>query len=87
MFRSSPGLSRETAPVGLEHVLPSQLVGKRKICGTLRGYDQFMNLVIDEATELISLTERNPIGTVVIRGAPPERVMGSPVALCESKRS
>ena len=46
-----------------------RLVGKRKLTGYLRGYDQFMNLVVEDAVELISLTaEKTPIGTVVIRG-------------------
>ncbi|KAH8063163.1 hypothetical protein JL722_2325 [Aureococcus anophagefferens] len=49
--------------------VPSQLVGKRKLVGTLRGYDQFMNLVVEDAIEQVSLTEKNEIGTVVIRGA------------------
>ena len=49
--------------------VPSQLVGKRKLVGFLRGYDQFMNLVVEDAIELVSLTEKNEIGTVVIRGA------------------
>jgi len=44
-------------------------VGKRKLVGTLRGYDQFMNLVVEDAVEQVSLTEKNEIGTVVIRGA------------------
>ena len=48
----------------------AQLVGKRQLTGTLRGYDQFMNLVVDDAIELVSKTENNPIGTIVIRGAP-----------------
>lgn len=36
--------------------------------GVLRGYDQFMNLVIDNTIEEVSATERNNIGMVVIRG-------------------
>ena len=44
-------------------------MGKRKLVGTLRGYDQFMNLVVEDAIEQVSLTEKNEIGTVVIRGA------------------
>ncbi|EGB10452.1 hypothetical protein AURANDRAFT_9439, partial [Aureococcus anophagefferens] len=41
---------------------------RRKLVGTLRGYDQFMNLVVEDAIEQVSLTEKNEIGTVVIRG-------------------
>ena len=48
--------------------VPRPQVGKRKVQGYLRGYDQFMNLVVEDTIELISLTEKKPIGTVVIRG-------------------
>lgn len=44
--------------------LSFQLNANRKISGVLRGYDAFMNLVIDEATEEISATESVPIGMV-----------------------
>jgi len=36
--------------------------------GTLRGFDQFMNLVLDETVELVNATDRNEIGMVVLRG-------------------
>lgn len=43
--------------------------GNRLITGVLRGYDPFMNLVIDEATEHVKgTTQMNPIGMVVVRG-------------------
>ncbi len=43
--------------------------GNRLVTGTLRGYDPFMNLVIDEAIEHVRGTnQQNPIGMVVIRG-------------------
>jgi len=38
------------------------------VTGILRGYDQYMNLVLDETVEEVSATERNEIGVVVIRG-------------------
>jgi small nuclear ribonucleoprotein G len=31
--------------------LPVQLNGTRKVVGTLRGYDQFMNVVLENAIE------------------------------------
>jgi small nuclear ribonucleoprotein G len=37
----------------------------RKVSGILRGYDLFMNLVLDEAIEHVSATEKTPIGMVV----------------------
>ncbi|THH20150.1 hypothetical protein EW146_g1139 [Bondarzewia mesenterica] len=44
------------------------LQGGRKVSGTLRGYDLFLNLVIDEAIEETTPAQKHPIGTVVIRG-------------------
>ncbi|KAI9297241.1 like-Sm ribonucleoprotein [Neoconidiobolus thromboides FSU 785] len=41
---------------------------KRKVSGILRGYDPFMNIVLDEASELLDNNSYEPIGTVVIRG-------------------
>ena len=52
----------------MEKKLLIRLVGKRKLTGYLRGYDQFMNLVLDDATEDVSSTEQNDIGMVVVRG-------------------
>ncbi|KAE9590817.1 putative small nuclear ribonucleoprotein G [Lupinus albus] len=37
------------------------------IVGTLRGFDQFMNLVVDNTVE-VNGTEKTDIGMVVIRG-------------------
>ncbi|KAJ3176420.1 hypothetical protein HDU87_005289 [Geranomyces variabilis] len=45
-----------------------QLNGDRKVTGVLRGFDPFMNLVLEEASEQISETEKRDIGSVVIRG-------------------
>lgn len=48
--------------------LAIKLNGNRTINGTLRGFDQFMNLVLDETVEQVTATEQNSIGMVVIRG-------------------
>eukprot|EP00325_Prymnesiales_sp_UTEX-LB-985_P008185 CAMPEP_0174711040 /NCGR_PEP_ID=MMETSP1094-20130205/12485_1 /TAXON_ID=156173 /ORGANISM="Chrysochromulina brevifilum, Strain UTEX LB 985" /LENGTH=78 /DNA_ID=CAMNT_0015909925 /DNA_START=99 /DNA_END=335 /DNA_ORIENTATION=+ len=48
--------------------LAIKLNGNRTINGTLRGFDQFMNLVLDETVEQVSAAEQNNIGMVVIRG-------------------
>eukprot|EP01038_Epipyxis_sp_PR26KG_P008154 gene8154-11036_t len=37
----------------------------RKVSGTLRGYDQFMNIVLGDAVDEVT---SNKIGMVVIRG-------------------
>ncbi|TFY82224.1 hypothetical protein EWM64_g1789 [Hericium alpestre] len=41
------------------------LQGGRKVSGTLRGYDLFLNLVIDDAVEESTPAQKHPIGTVV----------------------
>lgn len=41
------------------------LQGNRKVSGTLRGYDIFLNLVLDNATDETKLGEKVPVGTMV----------------------
>jgi small nuclear ribonucleoprotein G len=41
------------------------LQGGRKVSGVLRGYDLFLNLVIDDALEETIPAQKHPIGTVV----------------------
>lgn len=42
-----------------------RLNGGRVVNGVLRGFDPFMNLVIDDAVEECKTGEKNPIGMVV----------------------
>lgn len=42
-----------------------KLNGGRQISGTLRGFDPFMNLVVDESVEETKAGDRNTIGMVV----------------------
>lgn len=43
-----------------------KLNGKRTVSGILRGFDPFMNLVVDEAVELRKDKINKPLGIVVI---------------------
>eukprot|EP00470_Lotharella_oceanica_P005673 CAMPEP_0170166486 /NCGR_PEP_ID=MMETSP0040_2-20121228/135_1 /TAXON_ID=641309 /ORGANISM="Lotharella oceanica, Strain CCMP622" /LENGTH=76 /DNA_ID=CAMNT_0010404211 /DNA_START=31 /DNA_END=261 /DNA_ORIENTATION=+ len=45
-----------------------KLNGNRAVSGTLRGFDQFMNIVLEGTVEEVSEKERNPVGMTVIRG-------------------
>lgn len=47
--------------------LSLKLNGNRKVSGVLRGFDQFMNVTLDETVEEVSATESNRIGMVVRR--------------------
>ena len=44
------------------------LNGNRKVVGVLRGYDAFMNIVLEEAVDENS-SNKPTIGTVVLRGS------------------
>ena len=44
------------------------LNGQRKVAGVMRGFDQFMNVVLDEAEEIPADGDPTEIGMVVIRG-------------------
>ncbi|RKP16810.1 like-Sm ribonucleo protein, partial [Rozella allomycis CSF55] len=52
----------------LDKRLLLEVNGKRRVKGVLRGFDPFMNLVLDEAVEEVSNTETNTLGMVVLRG-------------------
>lgn len=42
-----------------------KLNANRKVTGVLRGFDQFMNLVLENAVEEVSATEKHEIGMIV----------------------
>ena len=53
----------------LDKRLDIRLNGDRNVAGILKGYDQYMNIVLDHAIELGDNMEDNrKIGTVMIRG-------------------
>merc|ERR1712139_472758 len=52
----------------MEKRLDLKLNANRHVVGVLRGYDQFMNIVLDNTVEIVSPTEKNEIGMCVIRG-------------------
>ncbi|KAL7663944.1 Small nuclear ribonucleoprotein E [[Candida] zeylanoides] len=51
----------------MDKKLSVQLNGARKVIGTLRGFDVFLNITLDEALEEHNGEKLN-IGTIVIRG-------------------
>lgn len=52
----------------MDKKLSLKLNGSRTVTGILRGFDPFMNLVVDEAIEEAKTGEKNSIGMVVVRG-------------------
>ncbi|KAF7146075.1 hypothetical protein RHSIM_Rhsim04G0132900 [Rhododendron simsii] len=57
----------DVAEIYMDKKLQIKLNANRMVVGTLRGFDQFMNLVVDN-TEEVNGNERTDIGMVVIRG-------------------
>lgn len=45
-----------------------KLKGGRSLKGTLKSYDQHLNLILKDAEELDSEGNSRPVGTVLIRG-------------------
>ncbi|CAH1990191.1 unnamed protein product [Acanthoscelides obtectus] len=52
----------------MDKKLSLKLNGGRQVTGILRGFDPFMNLVVDESVEDCRDGSKNNIGMVVIRG-------------------
>jgi small nuclear ribonucleoprotein G len=63
MASSGPDLKKYMGKmVGLK------LNNNRQVRGMLAGYDQFMNLVLDDAVQIISSSEQHKLGQLVVRG-------------------
>ncbi|MDH5807253.1 MAG: LSm family protein [Candidatus Methanomethylicaceae archaeon] len=45
-----------------------KLKGGRIVRGLLRSFDQHLNLVLDEADELLNEGETRKLGTIIVRG-------------------
>ncbi|ORZ36066.1 small nuclear ribonucleo protein polypeptide G-like protein [Catenaria anguillulae PL171] len=45
-----------------------ELNAGRKVSGVLRGFDPFLNIVLDNAYEELAGGEKHPVGTIVLRG-------------------
>ena len=52
----------------MDKVLSISLNGSRTVTGVLRGYDAFLNCVLEDTKEILPGDVKNKIGTVVIRG-------------------
>ncbi|CAM9600079.1 unnamed protein product [Discosporangium mesarthrocarpum] len=62
MAKGGPDLKRY-----MDKTLSLKLNGNRTIKGVLRGYDPFMNLVLDDATDMGSPGEKR-MGMIIVRG-------------------
>mmetsp|Transcript_46286 Transcript_46286/g.53341 ORF Transcript_46286/g.53341 Transcript_46286/m.53341 type:complete len:80 (-) Transcript_46286:97-336(-) len=51
-----------------EKRLQVSLNAGRTVSGRLRGYDEFLNVVLEDAVEVLGTDSQKEIGTIVIRG-------------------
>lgn len=63
-----PGIATPELKAYMDKQLSIQLNGSRTIKGVLRGYDLFLNVVLEDAVEEKSNGEVQKIGSAVIRG-------------------
>lgn len=52
----------------IDKIVLIKLKGGKTIRGSLRGFDQHMNLLLDSSEEIPSEGEAKSIGTIVVRG-------------------
>eukprot|EP00284_Hemiselmis_tepida_P010444 CAMPEP_0174917672 /NCGR_PEP_ID=MMETSP1355-20121228/2612_1 /TAXON_ID=464990 /ORGANISM="Hemiselmis tepida, Strain CCMP443" /LENGTH=76 /DNA_ID=CAMNT_0016162791 /DNA_START=64 /DNA_END=294 /DNA_ORIENTATION=+ len=52
----------------MDKKLSLKLNANRTVTGVLRGYDQFMNVVLDQTVEHVGASDKKDIGMVVVRG-------------------
>lgn len=52
----------------IDRTIKLHLNKNRKVVGTLRGYDNFMNIVLDDTVEEVAGQAANKIGICAVRG-------------------
>ncbi|KAJ1968949.1 hypothetical protein H4R35_006281, partial [Dimargaris xerosporica] len=52
----------------MEKRLVLKLNGNRRVSGVLRGYDPFMNIVLDDARDETTANDQASMGMIVVRG-------------------
>jgi len=73
MERNTMSDSNATRPLdllnrSLEARVLVKLKGGRELRGKLKGFDLHMNLILDEAEEVIDKNNNKMVGTVIVRG-------------------
>lgn len=67
-IRLSVDMAVKVLDESLGRVVLIKMKGGKVIRGTLQGFDQHMNLLLEEAEELLDEGKSNKLGTIVVRG-------------------
>ncbi|KAJ1906659.1 hypothetical protein IWQ60_009217 [Tieghemiomyces parasiticus] len=68
---TGPAVSKAAVPElksYMEKRLMLQINGRRRVSGVLRGYDPFMNVVLDDAKDETAADAPQDLGMIVVRG-------------------
>jgi len=64
----SSDISLKVLSNSLGNMVLVRLRNGRMLRGLLKGYDQHMNIVLDDADEIVGDNQSNKLGTIVVRG-------------------
>ena len=67
-IRLSVDMAVKVLDESLGRVVLIKMKGGKVIRGTLQGFDQHMNLLLEEAEELLDEGKTTSLGTIVVRG-------------------
>ncbi len=67
-IRLSVDMAVKVLDESLGRVVLIKMKGGKVIRGTLQGFDQHMNLLLEEAEEILDEGKSNNLGTIVVRG-------------------
>lgn len=67
-IRLSVDMAVKVLDESLGRVVLIKMKGGKVIRGTLQGFDQHMNLLLEEAEEILDEGKSNKLGTIVVRG-------------------
>ena len=67
-IRLSVDMAVKVLDESLGRVVLIKMKGGKVIRGTLLGFDQHMNLLLEESEELLDEGKTNSLGTIVVRG-------------------
>jgi len=67
-IRLSVDMAVKVLDESLGRVVLIKMKGNKVIRGTLQGFDQHMNLLLEESEEILDEGKSNNLGTIVVRG-------------------
>ena len=67
-IRLSVDMAVKVLDESLGRVVLIKMKGGKVIRGTLQGFDQHMNLLLEESEEILDEGKSNNLGTIVVRG-------------------